>query len=162
MSNSKKGFTLIELLVVIAIIGILSGIVLTSLGAARSKAKIASAQASTSSMRSQAELGSDTSGNYVGNLCSSVATGGLGTLWNAVNTQIGSGNTRCGYSGDTAVTSANWVFATNFEAVSAGANYYCADSTGFAGPITATNYGFVNGNSSGGQNVATGNVDCSF
>lgn len=64
--DRNKGFTLIELLVVVAIIGILSGIVLTSLGDAREKAKDARIKSQLSSMRSQAEIYYDNNGQSYG------------------------------------------------------------------------------------------------
>ena len=56
MFKNKKGFTLIELLVVIAIIGTLSGIVLVSLGGARSKARDAVRQSDMRQVISAQEL----------------------------------------------------------------------------------------------------------
>ena len=164
--EATKGFTLIELLVVIAIIGILSGIVLTSLGTARAKAKVSSAQASISSMRSQAELGTDSSGQYIANLCPSTTTGGLGTLRDAVNAQIANTNSiKCGGTGaDNTVVNPAWGFAANLSGLVA-ATYYCADSTGFAGSINATQYGAAVGNGSlgnfaGGYGITAANADC--
>ncbi|MFA6476552.1 MAG: type II secretion system protein [Candidatus Paceibacterota bacterium] len=70
MLNLKEGFTLIELLVTIAIIGILSGVVLTSLNSARIKAKDARIISNTKSARTILELGRG-NGNFYPDLVTS-------------------------------------------------------------------------------------------
>lgn len=118
-----KGFTLIELLVVVAIIGILSGIVLTSLGSARGKAKDASAKASISSIRAEAEIVAD-GGDYSG-MCSSPSVDRLVT---AAGDQTG-GAALCD---DTAGTS---YFACVELPGTEDDDYFCVDSGGYAGIV---------------------------
>lgn len=130
--NLKKGFTLIELLVVIAIIGILSGIVLTSLGTARNKAKDASVQGSMSSLRAQAEIYYSTNGNYTalftgGNTWASSADTAVQALLTAVNSQNGTGAETAGSSAGA------WAAQAQLPSTVGGtASYFCVDSTGTA------------------------------
>lgn len=63
-SRMTRAFTLIELLVVVAIIGILSAIVLASLGVARERAQEANVRATLKNMSAEIELEYETAGTY--------------------------------------------------------------------------------------------------
>lgn len=139
-NEATRGFTLIELLVVIAIIGILSGIVLTSLGTARTKARNASATSSLSSMRAEAELAFTTA--YPDTICDNADgadittnTPGspLATLATAVTTQGATIN--CSASSATAPSA--WAVSATLE----GGSTFCVDSVGVAkvGSVVAAN-----------------------
>ncbi|MFT5179914.1 MAG: prepilin-type N-terminal cleavage/methylation domain-containing protein [Candidatus Paceibacteria bacterium] len=65
--TTNKGFTLIELLVVISIIGLLSSVVLASLGEVRTKAGISSMQQEGIQLRTALELYRSKNGEYPSN-----------------------------------------------------------------------------------------------
>lgn len=67
MKTHKKGFTLIELLIVIAIIGLLSGIVLVSLGQSRDKALDAKTVATINNINKSMEIFNSYSNRFSGN-----------------------------------------------------------------------------------------------
>lgn len=120
--TAKKGFTLIELLVVIAIIGILSAVVLTSLNAARVKARDARVKAEMSSLRASMEVYYDSHNGY-GTATNDCTAGGFADASSYIEdlTTI-SEAPRC-YAVGTA-------YAISVDLPSADVDDWCVDSAG--------------------------------
>ena len=136
IKSRSQGFTLIELLVVIAIIGILSSVVLTSLGTARNKGNDASMQASMSSLRSAAEIYYSTNGVYYsGTTVGGCSAGFLDddstnakTLYTQIKTLSGgAANVDC----NLAAGGGSWAMSAKLPSNST--KFFCVDSTGVAG-----------------------------
>ena len=92
MFKREKGFTLIELLVVIAIIGVLSTIVLVSMGGARSKARDARRQSDMRQISTAQEMYYDANNAvYATSAALSTSTFAIGTYLPAL-TDPGNGS----------------------------------------------------------------------
>ena len=85
-----RGFTLIELLVVIAIIGILSSVVLASLGAAREKSKIGAAKQELDQLRSAVNLLVADTGEWPGGkTVDQIESGNSNEIWDLTTAAAG-------------------------------------------------------------------------
>lgn len=140
-----RGFTLIELLVVIAIIGILSAVVLASLNSARSKGSDAAIQSNLSTIRSQAELYYNTTGNYsYGSVASNGSCTAANTLFSDSNIQRAASAAHDLYVTGTVVcnSSADGTTYAVFAPLTDGTHWWCVDSASVGRSVT-TNPGVL-------------------
>jgi prepilin-type N-terminal cleavage/methylation domain-containing protein len=141
----NKGFTLIELLVVIAIIGILSGLIIVSMGGAQGAAKDARIKAALDQFRSNAEvfrLGDASSRYGIADVTAGAACPSSGT--NIIYAATGAGADGALLCADIQLQNAN-ALLFNISSSSTTPRYciqktlydnstkWCVDSTGYAG-----------------------------
>jgi prepilin-type N-terminal cleavage/methylation domain-containing protein len=150
MKNLSKGFTLIELLVVIAIIGILSGLIIVSMGGATNSAKDARIKSEMDQLRSTAIIYSNNNGTSGYGTATVSSCGATTDFTGDTTTGKSDGKTLLAditlqqpTSGTTAcyITSSTFCIMKQLNSGTSGAvsNYWCIDSNGYSGnPKTTT------------------------
>lgn len=140
MKNIRAlGFTLIELLVIVAIVGILSAMILASLGTSRDKGKDGATISNMRSFSNQAELHFISNGNSYGsqawtNSCTTAVSGGMfsdskiNSILGSIDTSNGSSSVACGANSTSYVIIAQLLTNTS--------QYWCVDSKGVAKKVT--------------------------